>query len=118
VPDSALPLVLVAAAFLLILGFRRTAGGLFAVALLLPVLGPFVEALIDALPPWVTLLIGVIVVLMLLQLLASVFIGRRAAAHMVGILAADVVRLVVLCLLLPFRWLLRACRALLMGGSR
>lgn len=114
-PDEALLLVMMAAGLLLMLGFRRVAGGLLATALLLPLLSPFVEALMSGLPAWVSLVILVVLGLTIFRALASLFLGRRAAAHMVGILAADVVRFLVRCLFWPVRVLGRACRAVLIG---
>lgn len=111
-PDEALLLLMVGVGIALILGLLtgRTAIGVLALLILFPILAPFVEALFGTLPAWVSLLILVIVGLSILRGLASLFIGGRAADHMTGILAADVVRLIVLCLFLPFRlvgWIFR-----------
>jgi hypothetical protein len=116
-PDDAFPLVILLAALLFLIGLRRTACGLLAVALLVPILGPFVEALMAGIPPWVSLLILVVFIVMLLQFLATAVLGHQAAAHMVGILAADMVRFALRCVFLPLRWLLTLCRALVRGGS-
>lgn len=88
----------------------RAAIGVLGLLILFPILAPFVEALFGAIPAWVSLLILVIVGLSILRGLASLFIGGRAADHMTGILAADVVRLIIMCLFLPFRmvgWIFR-----------
>ena len=112
-PDEALPLIIVGLGIALILGLLtgRAVLGILGLILLLPMLSPFVEGAIGALPPWISLLILVIVGLAILRGLAALFIGARAADTMVGTLAADVVRIVVACLFLPFRmagWIFRA----------
>jgi hypothetical protein len=117
-PDEALILLIAAAGLLLILGFRGLAGSLLAMAVLLPMLAPFVEALMSELPLWVAVGILLVIGLAILRAFASLFLGRRAADHMVGILAADVVRLLVLGLLWPFRMLGRVCSSLLGGRVR
>lgn len=102
-PDEALPLVIMVAGLLMILGFRRTGLGMLGTALLLPVIAPFVEALFGELPPWVSLAILAFFGLAILRGMAALVIGQRAADTMVGSLAADVVRLVVGMLFFPLR---------------
>jgi hypothetical protein len=109
-PDEALPLVIVAAGLLMILGFRRAGLGVLGTALLLPVLSPFIEALFGELPPWVSFVVLAFVGLAILRGLAALLIGERAADHMTGSLAADVVRFVVGMLFFPLRavwWAIR-----------
>ena len=85
---------------------------------LLMVSGPFVDSLLDTLfdlaPWWLLLLLGILLVFSLLGVVSRMLIGRRAADHMVGILAADVVRfgfrMAFGLIALPFR--------LLFGGQR
>ena len=110
-PDEALPLIIVGVGLALILGFGRGVLGILGLLLLIPIVAPFVEALLGELPLWVSLLILAIVGLAIFRGLAGLLIGARAADHMMGILAADVVRLVVLFLFFPFRlagWVFRA----------
>jgi hypothetical protein len=104
-PDEALPLIVVGLGIALILGILtgRTMLGILGLVLLFPILSPFVESAMGSLPPWIALLILVIVGLSILRGLAALFIGQRAADTMTGNLAADVVRLIVMCLFLPFR---------------
>lgn len=99
-PDAALPLLLAVAGLLLILGFRRAALGIVPFVLLTPIIAPVVESVLAELPPWASLLILAVVGLGLLQGVAALFLGPRAAAHMTGILAAH---FVLACLLFPFR---------------
>ena len=109
-PDEALPLVIMVAGLMMILGFRRAGLGVLGTALLLPVLAPFVEALFGELPPWVSLVVLAFVGLSILKGLAALLIGPRAADHMAGSLAADIVRIVVGMLFFPLRvawWALR-----------
>jgi len=102
-PDEALPLVIMVAGLLMILGFRRAGLSILGAALLLPMLAPFVEALFGELPPWVSLVILAFIGLAILRGLAALLIGQRAADTMVGSLAADVVRIVVGILFFPLR---------------
>jgi hypothetical protein len=116
IPDEALILVIVAIGFGLMLGIIRgkAAASMIGGLLLFIVLGPFVEALLEVLPWWLTLVLLGVVLLSLLRAFSSLLLGSRASDHMVGILAADVVRFCFLgvfqILLMPFRivgWLLR-----------
>jgi hypothetical protein len=112
-PDEALPLLLVGAAVAVMLGLLRPRAlvGLLGLCLLLPVIGAGLEVLLGQLPAWVSLLVLVGLGLALLRGLAALLIGTRAADTMVGTLAADVVRLVVMAVFgLPIRlarWAIR-----------
>ena len=109
-PDEALPLIIMGAGLMIILGFRRAGLSVLGAALLLPVLSPFIEALFGELPPWVSLVILAFIGLAILRGLAALLIGQRAADHMTGSLAADVVRVVVGMLFFPLRavwWAIR-----------
>lgn len=104
-PDELLLLVIVGIGLALMVGLlsRSAAFGLIGMLLLFALLGPFVEGIMGDMPPWVGLIILVVVILALLRGVASVVLGRRAADHMVGILAADCVRFAFRLLFLPFR---------------
>ena len=112
-PDEALPLLIVGVALALIIGLLtgRAALIILGLLILIPILTPFVEALLGAMPAWIALVILVIVAIWILRGLATLFLGSsRAADHMVASVAADVVRLIVVCLFLPFRmvgWIFR-----------
>ena len=58
--------------------------------------------IIKSLPTWVILLIAVFISLSVLGAIASIFIGKAAAASMVGNLAAWIIRRIILLLILPF----------------
>jgi hypothetical protein len=96
----------------------RRAVTLLGFVVLLMVTGPFVDSLVDtflALAPWwLLLLLGAILLFSLLGGLSRLVIGREATGHMVGTLAADVVRVgfrtAFGLLALPFRLLARAQR--------
>jgi len=105
IPDEALLLIVMGIGLALMLGLigGRAALGILGMVLLLPLLSPFVEALVGELPPWVSLVLLAIVALALIRGLAALLLGARAADTMVGNLAADLVRLVVRLLLLPLR---------------
>ncbi len=104
IPDQALPLVFLAGCILLMLGWRGPGVSLMASALLLPILSPFVEAFVAAMPPWIALAILVVVALSFMRGLAALLLGEVAAGHMIGVLAADVVRWTFVGLfVMPFR---------------
>jgi len=99
-PDELLPLLLVAAGLCLIVGLRSTAAALATLAVATPFVGVIVSALVDQLPWFVVAAILVFSVLAMARALSNLLIGRRSTDHMVGDLAADVVRFA---LKLPFR---------------
>jgi len=115
-PDEAMVLVIAGIGLALMFGFirGRAAMALLGTVILTLLAGPFIDALLDTLPGLVILLLVLFVVLALFRGVLSLFLGERAAAHAVGILAADVMRagfrLLFLLLLLPFRILWWAFR--------
>lgn len=96
----------------------RRAASLLGFIVLLVLIGPFVDALLDTLfdfaPWWLLLLLGILLAFSLLGALSRMLIGQRATDHMVGALATDVVRfgfrMIFALIALPFR--------LLFGGQR
>ena len=116
-PEEIMGLVLVVAVFALMFGLMRGRTFLAIAALIafLPVVALAVEAVLAELPPWVALLVLVAVGLAMLRAVASLILGGRAADTMVGTLAADVVRLAVTGMFLPFRLAGRAARAAFNG---
>ncbi len=111
-PDEAMPLVIVGVGLALMLGLIRvrTALSVLGTVILLLLAGPFIEALIETLPGWMILLLVLFVVLALFRGVLSLLLGERAAAHTIGILAADMIRLCFGLLFLPFRilwWVFR-----------
>jgi len=115
-PDEALVLVIVAIGFGLMVGIIRvrTAASLLGGLFLITLLGPFVEMLFESLPSWLTLMVLALICLSLLRAFLGLVLGRRASDHVVGILAADVVRFcfvsVLEILFLPFRMIGRLIR--------
>jgi hypothetical protein len=99
----------------------RRAATLLGFVFLLMVTGPFVDSLVDAFfalaPWWLLLLLGILVVFSLLGALSRFLIGREATGHLVGTLAADVVRFgfrtVFGLVALVFRLLFRATKMIL-----
>ena len=108
-PDSALPLVIVVAALGLITGLipRRTALGMIGIVIAILLFSPFVGVLLDSLPLWLVLLLATFLSLSFCRAVLNALIDQRAAAHTVGILAADVIRFFFRLLFWPFRLLLR-----------
>jgi hypothetical protein len=77
-------------------------------------LAPFVESLVSSLPWWVSVLILIGIGWAILRSFARLVLGAGGADHLVGTLAADVVRAtfrgVFMLLFFPFRivgWLFR-----------
>ena len=99
-PDELLPLLLVAAGLCLIVGLRSTAFALATLAIATPFVGVIVGTLLDQLPWFVVAAVLAFSVLSMARALSNLLIGRRSTDHMVGDLAADVVRFA---LKLPFR---------------
>ncbi len=104
-PDEALVLVIAAVGLLLMVRVisGRTALGILGAIILLALVSPFIDALMDALPGWSVLLLFAAILLWLFRAACGLFLGRRAADHTVGVLAADAVRFCFRLLLLPFR---------------
>lgn len=104
-PQEALPLLLIGGAFLVMFRIASLRAVLSAVVFfaLLPIFSPIIEALFGALPAWVSLLFLVGMGFWCFQAIATTVIGRGAAEHMVGSLAADIVRFLVKAAFLPVR---------------
>lgn len=118
IPDELLPLLLVAAGLCLIVGLRSTAVALATLAIATPFVGVIVSVLLDQLPWFVVAAILAFSVLAMARALSNLLIGRRSTDHMVGDLAADVVRFA---LKLPFRvlgWVGRLLWRLLVMARR
>jgi hypothetical protein len=107
VPDSALPLIIVGVALALMIGIikPRRAMSIVGMIIVCIIAEPFINALFDALPTWLNLLITIAFVLSMVRAGIRLLLGNRATDHMVGILAADVVRLFFRILFFPFRLL-------------
>lgn len=112
VPDSALPLVIVLLALGLIVGLikPRAAFSIIGFFVLSILMAPLFDAIFSMLPWWLTLLIGVGFAVAIARALIGLLLGRHATDHMVGILAADVVRGLFRAVLLPLRLLGRIVR--------
>jgi uncharacterized membrane protein YkgB len=116
IPDEALVLIIVLIGLGLMVGFLRprSAGRLLGGIVLMLLLAPFVESIISSFPWWVNLLLLLGFGWAVIRGLSRLVLGARAADHMTGILAADVVRglfrAAFFALTLPFRligWMLR-----------
>lgn len=115
-PDEAFPLVIAGCGLLVIVGLLRprAAVGIIGGVLLLLLATPFVEAMRSLLPSWLLVVLGLVLAMAVVRGVAVMAIGPRAADHMIGSLAADVVRRVFCPLFMPIR-LVFAMRA---GGRR
>ncbi|MCU1264378.1 MAG: hypothetical protein JWM21_696 [Acidobacteria bacterium] len=103
-PDEFMPLAIAGIGLAVILGFLRLrkAAALIGGICLLLISGPFFDAIFDSLPTWIFLLMLPIAAILVIRWLVRLVIGERAADHLVGSLAADLCRGLIL---LPFRLL-------------
>lgn len=94
IPIEALSLIILCMGVLVLFRIVRASRLVFPVIslLMLPVIGPLLEALFDLLPLWVVLSVLLILAISVFRGVAACFIGERAADEMTGALAADVVR--------------------------
>lgn len=90
-PDEAMPLLLVVIGLGVMLGFRQLLGWIPSI-LLSFLLAPFISSLLGSLPPIVSILLIVGIVFWGIRGIFSLLLGQAAADHMVGALAAGVVR--------------------------
>ena len=92
-------LLLAAAGIIMMIGFRKTAAGLAGSVMLLALLLPFIQTLMNTLPMWVLVVIMVVFGMSLFRLI----FGRRVADHLIARILYDFIRL-------PFRffgWIFR-----------
>lgn len=110
-PTEFVSLLIVASGVAMMVGAHSLGGKLFVAALAMAFLPFFLAPLFDAFPTW--LLLGVLAVLALgvLRVAFDLVIGRRSTDHMVGILAADVVRYAFVASFRLLGWIFRAIRA-------
>ncbi len=109
-PPEFAALLIMGAGLAMIVGARALASTLFISALALVFLPVLLAPLFDALPLWLLLALMVVFGLGLMRAVFNLLIGRQSTDHMVGILAADVVRIAFLS---PFRllgWIFRTFR--------
>ncbi len=107
-PPELVIFMIIGAGLAMIVGARSLAATLLGAAMAIIFLPAVLAPLFDALPAWLLVLLLVFLVLGMLRALFELTIGKHSTDHMVGILAADVVRAA---LLAPFRllgWVLRA----------
>ncbi len=99
-PEELLPLLLAGAGLCLILGLRTLAISLAAVAITAPFVSVIAGAVLELLPWYAVIAVMVFAVLSMVRAASNLMLGRAATDHVVGDLAADVVRFVIK---LPFR---------------
>jgi hypothetical protein len=94
---------------------RRRAMSWLGFVTLLLILTPFMDVILDELPLWLLLAILLLSVWFLFRFVAEALLGRKGAAYMMGILAANAVRAVfrfgLIIAALPFRLIRWAWRA-------
>jgi hypothetical protein len=98
IPQEAYLPAMVIGALLIIVGARKIGMGIIVGIIALAFLGPFIDALVDILPPWLFALLCLLLVMSLFRLV----FGNRVADHVIARLLYDFIRA-------PFlfmRWLL------------
>lgn len=95
VPAEFYALLIAGAGLAFIVGARRLAGAAIVIVLAGIFLPVILAPLFDELPTWFLLALLVLLGLAMLRELFVFFLGRNATDHMVGILAADVVKKIV-----------------------
>lgn len=86
--------LLVLAGILMIIGFRKAALSIVGSVLLLALLSPFIDALVDALPTWLLVIMMIFFVMSLFRFI----LGERVADHLIAHLLYDII-------LMPFRFI-------------
>lgn len=99
-PEELLPLLLAGAGLCLILGLRTLAISLAVVAITAPFISVIAGAVLELLPWYAVIAVMVFAVLSMVRAASNLMLGRAATDHVVGDLAADVVRFVIK---LPFQ---------------
>jgi hypothetical protein len=116
-PDSMMVFVIMIVGLCLLVGALspRKAKQWLGYIVLLLVTAPLYDVVLGMLPTWLLLALLVIGAWMLFRFIAEALLGREGAAHMIGILAADVVRgafrLALSLVAVPFRLLRYVFRA-------
>jgi hypothetical protein len=116
IPDEALTPLLMMAGILWIVQMRRLSMSIITFVLISafsPMFEPLIEYLIEmifvlvgvavqTMPIWMIIVLGFVIIITVFRFLSALFIGRNSTDHLIGILAADVVRFF---FLLPWRLL-------------
>ena len=91
----------------MIVGARSLAATLLGTAMAIIFLPVLLAPLFDALPGWLLVVLLVFFALGMLRALFEMTIGKHSTDHMVGTLAADVVRTALLAPLRAIAWAIR-----------
>lgn len=104
-PDEFLILVIAAIALAVIIGLirLRAALGILGALVLGIIFTPFIAALFENLPPWVSVAVLFVFGLAICRAALELFIGKGASDHAVGGLAADAIRWFFRLLFFPIR---------------
>ena len=94
IPEEAYLVALVAAGILMICGARRLALSLFVTVLLLAMLGPCFDVLMEALPPFVLVIISLVCLVSIFKMI----VGQRVAGNLASFVLYDIIRA-------PFRFI-------------
>lgn len=107
-PTELVVFMIIGAGLAMIVGARSLAATLLGIAMAIIFLPVLLAPLFDALPGWLLVVLLVFFALGMLRALFEMTIGKNSTDHMVGILAADVVRAALLAPFRLFGWVLRA----------
>lgn len=99
IPQEAYLPAMVIGGLLIVVGARKLGIGIIVGVILFALLGPFIDSLVDALPPWLFALLCLFLILSLFRLM----FGNRVADHVIARFLYDFLRAPFLFL----RWLLR-----------
>lgn len=85
-PDQAMILVIIAAAFGLMVGIvsRRALAGVIMFVVLSAILGPFIDAIMDTLPLWFLIVLMGFFILFIIQTLTKSLFGKGASDNFMG----------------------------------
>jgi len=112
-PDEAIVLVLVAIGFAVMVGARKAASALsilFFSIVAAPLLLPFIDLVVDAMPFWLLLIAGAWLVLVLARGLLGLAVGRQASNEVIGHVVGTGIVAAIRLLFLPLRLVFRGRR--------
>ena len=108
IPSEFAVLLIVAAGIAMIVGARKLAGALLMIMAAIVFLPLVLAPVFELMPVWLLTVLILCFGFGLVRALFELTIGKRSTEHMVGILAADVVRFSALAPFRLLRWLFRS----------
>lgn len=99
-PEEFIPVLLVSAGLAMILGARKIAGALILFVIISALLPTILAPILDVLPLWAVLVLGLVILLAISHEIMALFLGRKKATELLGNIIVGFVRGV---LFFPFR---------------